>query len=202
MHVYLGIHANGDALYDLHPQRAQTGNLVTLLGKFRKSEFGAHFRAAMTTKKRPKGAQLGRRQLVEARCPCIKKRNATQCDCQLCTYVEENVARLHKARRGWHSAKRQKLVDGDERPACDCHIHRWLAPSSAEEEEEEAAWQTAAAAACEPDPAYGERWEAATAAAAEVRRKRARALKYDGMTASPDALLDALHPCGKKSYIP
>ena len=198
--IYLGIDANGNALYDLHPRRAQTGTLNTLLGKFRKSEFGARFRAATATKKRPKGAQLGRRQLAEARCACIKKRKATQCDCQLCTYVEENLAGLHKARRGWHSAKRQKLVDGDDGPACHCHIHRWLAPSSAEEEEEEAAWHAAAAAACEPDAAHCERWVAAMAAAESVRRKRARALKYDGMTVSTEALLDALQPCGKQSY--
>jgi hypothetical protein len=198
--IYLGVDAKGNVLYDLHPRRAQTGNLNTLLGKFRKSEFGARFRATTATKKRPRGAQLGRRQLAEARCLCIKKRKATQCDCQLCTYMEENLAHMHKARRGWHSAKRQKLVDGDKGPACHCHIHRWLAPSSMEEEEEEAVWHTAAAAACEPDDASLERWMAATAAAAAVRGKRARALKYDGMTASPDALLDALHPCGKKSY--
>ena len=198
--VYLGVDSNGDALYDLHPRRAQTGNLNVLLGKFRKSEFGARFRAETATKKRPQGAKLGRAQLVQARCPCIKKRSATQCDCQLCTYVIENLARWHKARSGWRSAKRQKCLDGDEGPVCDCHIHRWLAPSSAEEEEEAAVWHAAGAAACEPDAAHTERWAAATTAAETVRRKRSRALKYDGMTASPDALLDALQPCGKQSY--
>ena len=54
--VYLGVDSNGDALYDLHPRRAQTGNLNVLLGKFRRSEFGARFRAETATKKRPQGA--------------------------------------------------------------------------------------------------------------------------------------------------
>lgn len=192
--VYLGVDANGDALYDLHPRRAQTGNLITLLGKFRKSEFGKRFRDETATKKRPKGAQLGRRQLAEARCPCIKKRSATQCDCQLCTYVEENLTHLHKARRSWHAAEQEKGS------GCRCHIHKWLALSTVEEETEEAIWHTAAAAASEPDAELSSRWLEATAAAESIRGKRARALSYDGMTASPDALIDALLPCGKRSY--
>ena len=55
--VYLGVNVNADALYDLHPRLAQMGNLNELLGKFCKSElFGARFRAATATKKRPQGA--------------------------------------------------------------------------------------------------------------------------------------------------
>ena len=83
----------------------RTGNLNLLLGKFRRSEYGARFRAATRTAKRPNGAVLGRRQFAQSRCACVKKRKASQCDCQDCTYVEENLPRWHLARPGWHHAR-------------------------------------------------------------------------------------------------
>ena len=94
---------------------------------------------ATKTEKRPKGARLGRRQLAENLCPCLKKRKASQCDCQLCTYVEDNVRRWHKARRGWHGPS---IAKGQ---PCDCHIHSALHTPALEAEE--ALWLAAVAAA-------------------------------------------------------
>lgn len=169
------------------------GNLQLLLGIFRKSEYGARFREATKTAKRPNGVHLGRRQFAEVRCPCIQKRKASQCDCQLCTYVTDNLRRWHLARPGWHNAKRQR-VGGK---PCSCHIHRDV-PAPEEEEREEAAWLAAGEAAAEPTEVHREQWEAATAAATAARG--ARAERYDSMTGSTEKLAAALLPCGRQSY--
>ena len=42
------------------------------------------------------GAVVGRRQLAEARCDCIKERKATQCDCEQCTQITLSLARFNK----------------------------------------------------------------------------------------------------------
>ena len=42
----MGLDAQGNRMYDLHERRVRNGNLNTLLGLFRKSEFGARFREA------------------------------------------------------------------------------------------------------------------------------------------------------------
>ena len=44
--VLVGLDAQGNRMYDLHERRVRNGNLNTLLGLFRKSEFGARFREA------------------------------------------------------------------------------------------------------------------------------------------------------------
>ena len=162
---------------------------------------------ATKTLKRPNGARLGRRQFAKALCRCVKKRKASQCDCQLCTYVEDNSRRWHKARSGWHSAKRLRIGG----KPCACHIHgaletsalegAWLEagaaaaePSAAlEASAEERTWLEAGAAAAEPSAAHAEQWAAAVAARQRVER-------YDGMAASPEKLAAALLPCGKQSY--
>ena len=142
---------------------------------------------ATKTAKRPNGALLGRRQFAKAICPCIKKRKASQCDCQLCTYVEDNLRRWHKARHGWHGAKRERIGG----QPCNCHIHSALLQPALEAEE--AIWLAAGAAAAEPQEAHADQWAAAAAA-------RARAEQYDSMTASPTKLAAALLPCGQQSY--
>jgi hypothetical protein len=201
--VFVGFDERGRRLYDMHERRVRAGNLNLLLGKFRRSEYGARFRAATRTAKRPNGAVLGRRQFAQARCACVKKRKASQCDCQDCTYVEENLRRWHLARPGWHHAKRARVGGAP----CDCRIHSALRPAAAAqlaaaEEEEAAAWLAAGAAAAEPgdeDATRRQRWYEATAAAAALRRSRQLAERYDGMTASTEALTAALLPCGQRA---
>ena len=78
--VFAGFDERGRRLYDMHERRVCNGNLNLLLGKFRRSDYGARFRAATRTAKRPNGAALGRRQFAQARCACVKKRKASQCD--------------------------------------------------------------------------------------------------------------------------
>lgn len=180
----------------MHPRRVQLESLNILLGKFRQSNFGARFREATKTRKRPNGAELGRRQLAEARCSCIKKRNASQCDCQLCTYVEDNLVRWHKARSGWHAANLQRSGG----KPCECHIHRVNPLAEMIEEEEAMVWRAACEEATEPRDEVTSRWEAACTGAHLIRKQRARAASYDGMSASTQKLREALLPCGRKSY--
>ena len=194
--IYLGLDEKGNRLYDLHERRVRNGNLEHLLAVFHGSPYGERFRKETATPKRPNGAVLRRKDLTDARCPCIKKRKASQCDCQLCTYVEDNLRRWHKARSGWHRAKLP----------CTCHIHRALLPeaeaeAAEAEAEAEAVWLAAGAQLPnEPEEAHAEQWAAVAAARARAAAARARAQRYDGMTASPKALAAALLPCGESSY--
>jgi len=131
----------------------------------------------------------------------VKQRKASQCDCQDCTWVEENLRRWHLARPGWHHAKRTRTGGAP----CACHIHAALLPTATEEEE--AAWQAAGAAAAKPgddgedrSAPLRERWhEATAAAAAAARQRRQLAELYDGMTVSTEALTAALLPCGQRA---
>lgn len=109
---------------------------------------------------------------------CIKKRGASQCDCQLCTYVEDNLRRWHKARAGWRRI-------GEERCACRVHQLPLIPPAGAEAE---AAWRRAGRGWPTPEPSEAD------------QRQRARAKRYDGMSASPAKLAAALLQCGKRSY--
>lgn len=193
--VYVGLDSKGNKLYDLHERRVRNGNLNHLLCVFQKSEMGARFREATKTPQRPRGAVMGRRQFAKALCPCIKKRKSSQCDCQLCTYVTDNLVRWNKARQGWHTGRRERI--GGTR--CKCHIHAPREPS-AEEEEEESAWHAAAAADAEPSEELCERWFVATAKGQRIRSLRQRAATYDTMTTSTEKLTAALLCCGRQTY--
>ena len=197
----------GERVYEWHPRRAQHASDRHLLPVFRRSSFAAQLREQTRTAKRPNGVKLGPRQFAMAKCPCVKKRKATECDCPECTYVDRNLSVVHAARAGWHRAVRQRIGGAP----CDCHIHRWprVAESSAEVADAlqafEEGWR---AAAEEGDAEAAEQWAAALAAAEPARvaaeaaaAKAARARSYDEMTYSRKALTDALMaPCGKQSH--
>jgi len=36
---------------------------------------------------------------------CIKRREGTECDCNLCSWIMYNIPRWHKARLFWHSTQ-------------------------------------------------------------------------------------------------
>ncbi len=36
-------------------------------------------------------------------CKCIVRRKGSECDCQLCTYVNSNLTKFHRARTGWRN---------------------------------------------------------------------------------------------------
>ena len=61
----------------------------------------------------------GWRQFRESKCACIQERKPSECDCQDCTYVIENLALVHKQRANWHAAL---LRQAGGKP-CDCHLH-------------------------------------------------------------------------------
>ena len=39
--------------------------------------------------------------MIKARCKCIKKRGAGECDCDICTVVHENLPLYHRAQTEW-----------------------------------------------------------------------------------------------------
>ena len=41
------------------------------------------------------------KQFLKSRCKCIVNRQGTECDCQLCTYINHNTALWHRARSKW-----------------------------------------------------------------------------------------------------
>ena len=149
--------------------------------------------------------QVGWRQFCQGKCPCIKKRKTAECVCLKCSYLIENIARLHKQRCGWHRAERERVGGGP----CICHIHprsgaaegaaERVAACQAWEEEERAAMEEGSDGAVE-------RWEAAVAEremaeveAAAAAAKEVRAHAYDNMFSSIDTLMETLMPCGKVS---
>lgn len=104
--------------YALHWRRAQEGNNKELLAKWHESAAAAKFKLATTTHKRPYGVQIGRKQLVKWRCPCVKLRTATFADCKICSFVEESIKLWHKKRFGW----RKEFLKRNPDHASTCHI--------------------------------------------------------------------------------
>lgn len=148
---------------------------------------------------------MGWRQFCQGKCPCIKKRKTAECVCLKCSYLIENIARIHKQRGAWHRAERERVGGGP----CICHIHPRIGAAEGAAERVAAcqAWEEAERAAMEEggDGAI-ERWEAAVAEremaeveAAAAAAKEARAHAYDNMFSSIDTLMETLMPCGKVS---
>ena len=98
--------------YELHQRLVQEGSDKELLKQWRASPEAAEFRRLTATRKRPNGIEVGRKMLVKYRCVCIKKRSASQCDCKICSHVEENLRRWHSVRGSWRRSA----------PECTCPI--------------------------------------------------------------------------------
>ena len=179
--------------------------------------------AASKTAKRPEGVVIGRRQLAEARCACIKERKATQCDCEQCTQITLSLERFNKARPGWHNA--YAATNGGK--GCTCPLHDYsseamaaaaacLAALGAEKEAaarqaEAVVWAVhapsgsqlasqAAAMATQAEAAVVTTKAAADAAMAMLAVAKLRVERYASMSTSEEALMVALLPCGKKVY--
>jgi len=212
--VFLGVDpVTHERLYDLHPRRAKTCSLRNAVTIFRASEYAGKLGA---------GVVGGRRQLGEAKCACVKERKASECDCEQCTQVTLSLGRFNLARHGWHKAF--AATNGSK--GCSCPLHDY-SPQAAAASKAEASASTAAieAAARRADSLvwtnYAPGLSAAVAADAEAVKAEAEAAKleevavkarselavacrrverYASMTASEDALMAALLPCGKKEY--
>ena len=206
--IYLGPDpVTGQQQYDVHPRRAQLYTNRKSLEVFRCSEYATRQREAARAAGRKGGVVVGKRQLVEARCPCIKRRKPSECDCLHHTFVELNLHAWDVAREGWRSAAREKGV----KPCPDtCPIHgpARRAPMLAElaAEQERIAWEAASAGAAE---AAGADERAAAMELASTRRREAdavasaaaeRASAYDSMSKSEHHLRAALLPCGKQTF--
>ena len=197
----------GERVYEWHPRRAQQASTKALLPIFRSSTFAQQLSEQTKTRKRPNGVKLGARQFALAKCPCVKKRKASECDCPECTYVDRNLAVVHAARSGWLRGVRQRVGGA----LCDCHIHRWprVARASAQVADAlqaiEEGWR---AAAEEGGAEAAEQWVGAVAESEQARAeaeaaatKAAKARRYDEMTRSRKMLTDVLmEPCGKQNY--
>ena len=221
--VFLGVDPKtGEQLYDLHPRRATTCGLREALKIFQNSEYAGEVTAATKTANRPAGAVVGRRQLGQARCACVKERKASQCDCELCTQVTLSLGRFNLARAGWHTA----FASSNGGKGCSCPLHDFsseqAAAQTAEEEAAAAATEAAASraeanvwaghtadstialeAATAATVAEGRAAAAkaeASAAAAKLAAAKQRVARYAAMSTSEEALMAALLPCGKKEY--
>ena len=205
--IYLGPDpVTGEQQYDVHSRRAQLYTNRKSLCVFRSSHYASRLRQSACAAGRP-GVILGKRQLLEARCPCIKRRKPSECDCLHHTFVELNLHAWDVAREGWRAAAREKGVS-----VCPdtCPIH-WparhapvLVELAAECERE--AWEAAADGAAEEagadERAAAAKWATAQRRDAEVAAAAAtaRAAAYDSMSKSEHHLRAALLPCGKKIF--
>eukprot|EP00966_Prymnesium_polylepis_P275615 6368123-Prymnesium_polylepis.1 len=208
--VFLGTDpTTGEQLYDIHPRRATICSLRAAVKIAREKNLVP-------------GAVVGRRQLGDAKCACIKERKASQCDCEQCTQVTLSLGRFNKSRAGWHTAYRS--TNGGK--GCTCPLHDCSSEAAAAATAEAAAAQATAEAAARradaevwaahaPDSQAAARSateantaeaaaaaakSAATAAAAKLAGARLRIQRYAAMSASEEALLAALLPCGRREF--
>lgn len=196
--VDLGIDAQtGERLYDLHERRAQRGSMRALFAIFRASQFATRLRQRTRCKDMPNGAKVGWRQFLESKCKCIQERKPSECDCQDCTYITNNLARWNRARRGWHQA----LLERAGGSPCTCYLHgidkfEEVAKEACEAEAE--AWALAADCAAEESNASNHALMSsivAKEAEAALHAARDRKRRYDAMSSSPSALVGALLQC-------
>ena len=173
VNIYLGPDpVTGKQLYDVHSRRAQLYTNRKSLEVFRGSHHATRLRESARAAGRP-GVILGKRQLVEARCPCIKRRKPTECDCLHHTFMELNLHHWDVAREGWRAAAREKGVSPCP-DSCPIHGPARRAPllAALAAEQERTAWEAASAGAAEEAGAA----ERATAMElATVRRREAEA---------------------------
>ena len=165
---------------------------------------------------------MGRRQIGDAKCACIKERKATQCDCEQCTQITLSLGRLNLARPGWHTAF--AATNGGK--GCTCPLHDYSPQAEAAATAEKAAavaadeavarqadaavWArqaahstaaaTAAAEAAAAESKAAEAKAAFDSASAKLAVAKQRVERYASMTSSEEALMVALLPCGKKEY--
>ena len=200
--VFRGVNASNEQEYERHSRRAQKMSDKKALAVFRSSEFCTRLNAGRPASKR---VVVGRRQLAEAKCKCIQKRKASDCDCEPCTYVQDNMEHVNRQRQGWHAAaKRQR----GGKP-CDCRIHGAAAAAALRAETArdaaETAWHAAGATDSEESAAaaaatYEQHAAAEAAALAQGAAAAAKAQLYDDMLKSPEHLMAALLPCGRTVY--
>ena len=195
----------GDQQYDIHSRRAQLYTNCKSLEKFRCSHYATRLREVARAAGRKGGVILGKRQLVEARCRCIKRRKPSECDCLHHTFVELNLHAWDVAREGTRAAARAKGVSPCP-DACPIHGPTRLAPllAALAAEQERITWEDALAGAAEAAGAdeRAAAMECATAwrreADTAVQATAQRAAAYDSMSKSEHHLRAALLPCGKQ----
>jgi len=98
---------------DTHFRRYQLGSDKEALKEFHSSPQYAQLCRETATDNRPNGVQVGRKLLVKGRCPCIKVRRASECDCTICTFVILNLPLWHRARKLWLRASEA---------GCECEV--------------------------------------------------------------------------------
>ena len=188
---------------------------------FRASEYGQRVRDSIKSKGITafKGI-VGRKQLVGCKCPCVKHRKETECDCELCTYVEYNLGRLRDSRPGWReAARKERLAAGKEDTSCMCQIHSVEAYRKRSEAAQmavsaaKAAASLAKAAAAVPGAAPGviakvndlektaqAAQTEATSASKALTEALSRTARYDLLAQSTDHLLASCIPCGMELH--
>ena len=70
------------------------------------------------TAKRPDGIAVGKTMLKKFRCPCVRVRDASECDDHLTTAVAVNMPKWNRARQAWHRETKEKGI------TCSCRMHQ------------------------------------------------------------------------------
>eukprot|EP00966_Prymnesium_polylepis_P320240 7376617-Prymnesium_polylepis.1 len=82
------------------------------LERFHRSEEAAKLR-----EQKPK-LKVGKDLLRKFRCPCVKVRDASECDDHLTTAAEVNLPKWNRARLSWHREAQEKGI------ICNCRMHQ------------------------------------------------------------------------------
>lgn len=97
---------------------------------FRQSPHAKLLAEATKTAKRPNGVAVGVKLLTKGRCPCVKPRHASECDCKICSLVHHNLPIFNKSRQVWWKRA----------PTCAC--------ATCSDEPTKAAWRTTSGTKC------------------------------------------------------
>jgi hypothetical protein len=87
--------------YDIHWRRAQLVSIKASLIAFHSSPHAKLLAEATKTAKRPNGVVVGVKLLKKGRCPCVKPRRTSECDCKICSLVHHNLPIFNKSRQIW-----------------------------------------------------------------------------------------------------
>lgn len=95
--------ANSIVAYEEHMRRLQLAGNKESLSAFKESPQYALLCEETKTARRPNGVQVGIKLVCKARCPCVKRRAVTECDCTICSFVIVNLPIWHRARGQWRA---------------------------------------------------------------------------------------------------
>ena len=118
IHVFHGFNDLGERQYEIHWRRARIGTMQECLERFHKSDQAKALREQTKTTNRPQGVVLGKSLLKKFRCPCVRVRDASECDDHITTAAAVNLPKWNRARQSWHREAKEKGT------VCSCRMHQ------------------------------------------------------------------------------